>query len=44
MLDLEKQYQALGTQAAPATPMQMRLDRKVLRQLDAGMAGYGVRY
>lgn len=44
MLDLEQQYQALGVQAAPASPTQMSLGRKVLRQLDAGMAGSGVRY
>lgn len=44
MLDLEQQYQALGAQAAPATPTQMSLGRKLLRQLDAGMAGSGVRY
>ena len=44
MLDLQRQYQALGAQAAPATPAQMSVGRKLLRQLDAGMAGSGVRY
>ena len=44
MLDLQRQYQALGAQAAPATPAQMSVGRKLLRQLDAGTAGSGVRY
>jgi Ca-activated chloride channel family protein len=44
MLDLQQQYQALGAQAAPATPTQMSAGRKLLRQLDAGTAGSGVRY
>jgi Ca-activated chloride channel homolog len=44
MLDLEQQYYALGAQAAPATASQMNLSRKLLRQLDAGTAGSGVRY
>ena len=44
MLDLQRQYQALGAQAAPTTPAQMSVGRKLLRQLDAGTAGSGVRY
>ncbi len=44
MLDLERQYYALGAQTAPAAPAQMSLSRKLLRQLDAGVAGAGVRY
>ena len=44
MLDLQRQYQALGAQAAPAKPGQMSLGRKLLRQLDAPTAGAGVRY
>ena len=44
MLDLQRQYQALGAQAAPATPGQMSLERKLLRQLEAPTANAGVRY
>jgi Ca-activated chloride channel homolog len=44
MLDLQSQYYALGAQTAPAAPAQIGLSRKMLRQLDAGMAGSGVRY
>jgi Ca-activated chloride channel homolog len=44
MLELRKQYQALGAQATPATPEQLNLDRKLLRQLDAPAASAGVRY
>ena len=44
MLDLQQQYHALGVQTAPTTPQQMNLGRKLLRQLDAGAAGAGVRY
>ena len=35
MLDLQRQYQALGAQAAPATADQLNLGRKLLRQLEA---------
>jgi Ca-activated chloride channel family protein len=44
MLDLQRQYYSLGASAAPAAPSQLSLDRKVLRQLDAGAAGASVRY
>ena len=44
MLDLQRQYYSLGASAAPAAPSQLSLDRKILRQLDAGSAGAGVRY
>jgi hypothetical protein len=44
MLDLQQKYQALGAHAAPATPAQMSVGRKLLRQLDAGTVGSGVRY
>ncbi len=44
MLDLQRQYQALGAQAAPAKPGQMSLERKLLRQLEAPTANAGVRY
>ena len=45
MLDLQTQYRALGApQVAPASPQQMSLGRKLLRQMDAGAAGSGVRY
>ena len=44
MLDLQQKYQALGVQAAPTTPAQLSVGRKLLRQLDAGTAGSGVRY
>ena len=44
MLDLQRQYYSLGASAAPAAPTQLSLERKMLRQLDAGTAGSGVRY
>ena len=44
MLDLQRQYQALGAQAAPAKPAQLMLERKLLRQLEAPTANAGVRY
>jgi hypothetical protein len=44
MLDLQRQYYSLGASVAPAAPSQLSLERKMLRQLDAGMAGSGVRY
>ena len=44
MLDLQRQYYSLGANAAPAAPTQLSLERKMLRQLDAGTAGSGVRY
>ena len=44
MFDLQRQYQALGAQAAPATAERLNLDRKLLRQLDAPTANAGVRY
>ena len=44
MLDLQRQYQALGAQAAPATADQLNLGRKLLRQLEAPAASAGVRY
>ena len=44
MLDLQRQYQALGAQAAPATAEQLNLGRKLLRQLEAPAASAGVRY
>jgi Ca-activated chloride channel family protein len=44
MLDLQSQYYALGAQTSPATPQQMSLGRKLLRQLDSGAAGSAVRY
>ena len=44
MLDLQKQYYALGAQAAPAKPAQLILERKLLRQLEAPAANAGVRY
>jgi len=44
MLDLKETYHALGARAAPATAGDLNLGRKVLRQIDAGSAGSGVRY
>jgi len=44
MLDLQRQYHALGAQAAPATAEQLNLGRKLLRQLEAPAASAGVRY
>ena len=44
MLDLQRQYYALGAQAAPAMPEQPILERKLLRQLQAPAASAGVRY
>lgn len=44
MRDLQSQYYSLGASVAPAAPAQINLERKMLRQLDAGMAGSGVRY
>jgi hypothetical protein len=44
MLDLQRQYYSLGANVAPAAPAQVNLERKILRQLDAGAAGSGVRY
>ena len=44
MIELQKQYYALGAQAAPAKPGQLNLERKVLRQLEAPAASAGVRY
>jgi Ca-activated chloride channel family protein len=44
MRDLQQQYYELGSRTAPTTPQQMSLGRKVLRQLDSGMAGAAVRY
>jgi Ca-activated chloride channel homolog len=44
MLDLQRQYQALGAQAAPTTAEHLNAGRKVLRQLEAPAASAGVRY
>jgi Ca-activated chloride channel homolog len=44
MQELRKQYHALGAQTAPATPEQLNLGRKLLRQLQSPAASAGVRY
>ncbi|KAB2912297.1 MAG: VWA domain-containing protein [Hyphomicrobiaceae bacterium] len=45
MRNLETQYQALGVApATAATPAQLNLERKLMRELDARSAGSGVRY
>ena len=44
ILQLGTQYNALGVQAAPASPSMMGYQRKLLRELDASGAGAATRY
>jgi Ca-activated chloride channel family protein len=44
LIELQRQYYALGAKSAPATVEQMNAGRKTLRELEATRAGAAVRY